>query len=112
MSAADDYARRGDIDRLDRAVDRLREQLVAVERRQADLRDADNRAHAAEHDAIEARIETEFKEHETEHEREKTAAAQASEAKGANRWSRTLAILTVALGVAGLYIEVLLAHKH
>jgi hypothetical protein len=100
---ADEYARRYDVERVDRAVEDLRKQLGAVERRQAEVRDADNRAHAAEHKAIEERIERNRETHEREHE----DIEKATKTDRQWTWNRTLAVITAACAVLGAYYLIL-----
>jgi hypothetical protein len=95
LGANDDFARQRDIDRLDRAVEDLRVQMRDDGHRRDSLREADNAAHAAQHDAIEERIDKE---------------RQAAQRRGDSRWTRTLGVLTLVAGVATLCVTAWLSH--
>lgn len=103
MGDGDDFVRRYELDRLERAVDELRGQSLRIEERRAELREADNARHSAEHDTIEARIERERERHEREHDDER----RSSKTDRQWTWNRTLAVITAACAVVGAYYLIL-----
>lgn len=103
MSDRDDFVRRYELERVERAVDELRGQAQRTEERRAELREADNARHSAEHDAIEARIERERERHEREHEDDR----RSSKTDRQWTWNRTLAVVTAACAVVGAYYLIL-----
>lgn len=97
MSAREDeYVRRYELEKVERAVGELRTQIGNVDQRHDDLREADNRAHAAEHKAEELA--------------RSIAAKEAAEKARKDRewtWYRALGVIT-ALGVlVGAWYEIL-----
>lgn len=103
MGATDDVVRQREFDRLERAVDELRTQLRDDDRRHAELRDADNARHAAEHDSIDARIDRERERHEQQHEREQNAVQHTREWT----WSAKLGLFMAVCALVGAYYEIL-----
>lgn len=114
--SGDEYARRADVDRLDRAVDRLREQLLGVERRQADNREADTRAHLAEHRLLEERMEREREAHEAEHEREHEGAMarlRGLEERKDRSWTKLITLGAALAGAVSAWVAILsYLHAH
>lgn len=96
---ADEFVRRYDLDRVERAVEQLRDQIGKVDQRHDDLREADNKTHAAEHKAEESARALAVQQ----------AAAQAQKQREWT-WYRALGVIT-ALGVlVGAWYEILSHH--
>lgn len=96
---------------IERDISEIQQQQRQDSRTATETREADNKAHAADFRLLDEKIERVVAEHAERHERERREAAESTTHRGDSRWSHTLAIITIALGVAGLYIEILLNHK-
>ena len=107
MSAPDDFARQRDIDRLDRAVEDMRAQMRADDRRRDSLREADNFRHDAEHKTIEERMDRDREAHDAEHEAEQRERSQGVQRKRDTGWTRGIALAACAAGVASAWVAIL-----
>jgi hypothetical protein len=103
----DDLVRRYELERLERAVDDLRAQGQRTEERRAEIREADNARHSAEHDAIEARIERERERHASEHKVEQ----QDRQHRGEWTWTRVMGVVGAILVMVGLEFQYIASHK-
>ena len=110
MGASDEFARQRDVDRVERAVEQLRTQVADGERRHAELREADNARHAAEHDTIEARIDAARERHEAEHKAEEQARVQTAQQLRQRKdrvWTKAVALAAAAAGVVSAWVALL-----
>jgi hypothetical protein len=103
----DDFVRRYELDKVERAVEELRAQQRDDGRRYTELREADKERHAAEHDAIESRIERERERHQREHEAEERERQH----RGEWTWTRVMGVVGAILVMVGLEFQYIAAHK-